>query len=119
MEIADEIQEKLALLKSQFLSEIISYAVSGDFDFTEYLNFDHQIEQTLLSPDELWSFNEEVDVYRKFFGGPDQLMYSQIVLVLKESSEHPLLIILNLVTRFDSLADRFCRGEKKIISTHH
>ena len=119
MEISDEIQEKLALLKSNFLSEIIIYAPAGDFDFTEYLNFDHQIEQTLLAPDELWAFSSEVDVYRKFFVDDEQKIYSQIVLALTESRENPLLLILNFVTRFDVLADRFCRGTKKLISTHH
>lgn len=118
MEISDEIQEKLALLKSNFLSEIIIHAQEGDFDFTQYLSFDHQIESTLAFADEVWSLDEDVDVYRKFFGDREK-MYSQIVLVLKESKDNPLLIILNFVTKFESLAQRFCRGERKRISTHH
>jgi len=118
MEISEEVQEKLALLKSTFLSEIIIYSEEGDFDFTEYLNFDHQIEQTIAAPDEIWNFDKEVQVYRKHFATTD-MTYSQIVLSLKETKDNPLLIILNFVTKSESLAQRFCRGERELISTHH
>lgn len=118
MEISEEVEEKLGLLKSKFLSEIITYAPTEDFDFTDYHKFDHQIETTLTSPDEVWGYDEEVDVYRKIFvekGGP----YSQIILVLRESKDNPLIIILNFITKFEALAERFCRGERKSISTRH
>lgn len=118
MEISEEIQEKLGLLKSNFLSELISYTSSQDFDITDYLKFDHLIEEALSEPDELWSYDEEVDVYRKFFMEGGQSC-SQIILVLKETADNPLIVILNFVTRFEELAARFCRGERKKISTRH
>ncbi|HLW58239.1 MAG TPA: hypothetical protein VKY27_12675 [Bacteriovoracaceae bacterium] len=118
MEISEEIEEKLGLLKSKFLSEIITHAPTGDFDFTDYHKFDHQIEETLTSPDEVWIYDEEVEVYRKFFVEKGE-SYSQIILTLKESKDNPLMVILNFITKFEVLAERFCRGERKKISTRH
>lgn len=119
MEISDEIQERLALLKSNFLSEIIIHGQKEDFDFTEYMNFDHQIEETLTRADEIWNYDGEVEVYRKFFGEGRDQFYSQIIITLKESSKNPLMIILSFVTRDESLAKRFCQGKREKISTHH
>lgn len=119
MEISDEIQEKLALLKSNFLSEIIIYAEKDDFDFTDYFKYDYLTEDTLKEPDEVWEFDREVLVLRKFFSEEGGGSYSQLVLALKASAENPLMLILSFVTRHQALAGRFCQGVPVKINTHH
>ena len=118
MEISDEIEEKLGLLKSTFLSEIIAHQKSDDFDFADYTNFDEQIENALTDPDEIWSYDAEIDTYVKYFMH-EGVRASQLILMLKASKDNPLMVILSFVTRDEDLRKRFCLGKRIKISTHH
>lgn len=118
MEISDEIEEKLGLLKSTFLSEIIAYQKNDDFDFADYTKFDEQIESALTDPDEIWSYDSEVDTYLKYFLH-EGVRASHVILMLKASKDNPLMVILSFVTRDEDLRKRFCLGKRTKISTHH
>ena len=117
-EISDETEEKLGLLKSTFLSEIIAHQKSDDFDFADYTKFDEQIENALTDPDEIWSYDAEVETYVKYFMHAG-VRASQLVLMLKASKDNPLMVILSFVTRDEDLRKRFCLGRRTKISTHH
>lgn len=118
MEISDDIEEKLGLLKSTFLSEIIANQKNDDFDFADFLKFDEQIEGVLTAPDEIWSYEKEVDVFVKYFMHEGKRA-SHIILMLRETNQNPLMVILSFVTKDEDLRKLFCRGDKKRFSTHH
>ena len=69
-------------------------------------------------PDEIWSYDAEIDTYVKYFMH-EGVRASQLILMLKASKDNPLMVILSFVTRDEDLRKRFCLGKRIKISTHH
>lgn len=113
--IPEEIAEWIGMKKSEYLSQLILKAETGDIGFEEYHLYDSYIPSTIESPDK--AFQDQVDgyllrTYLKTYS--DQGKFHQVVVgvVIDETKEKAQVFvpILSFVSRKDLLVQEFCSG---------